>query len=106
MVRYYLLATRSLFGRYSIATLVFTEFGGGFLENDQGRMNLDSKTAPVASIRPSRVAPSIGLLGAERAAGRQRQSVRKAASSVPIMILAFEPPMKACLLAFRAPLVR
>jgi hypothetical protein len=37
MVGCYLLATRSLFGRYSIATLIFNEFGGGFLENDQGR---------------------------------------------------------------------
>ena len=63
MVRYYLLATRSLFGRYSIATLIFTEFDGGFLENDQGKMALALKAAPVASTRPSRVAPAHRTVG-------------------------------------------
>jgi hypothetical protein len=36
MVRYYLLATRSLFDCYSIATLIFTALGGGFLKKEFG----------------------------------------------------------------------
>jgi hypothetical protein len=64
MVGCYLLATRSLFGRYSIATLIFNEFGGGFLgERPGAEMDLAAKTAPVASTRPSGVAPAHSTLG-------------------------------------------
>jgi hypothetical protein len=37
--------------------------GRAFLENDQGSMNLASNTAPVASTRPSRVAPIQRTIG-------------------------------------------
>ena len=103
-------------------------------ENDHGSMNFASNTAPLASTRPSRVAPIHRTVGCrtcrwtsvmtwpvfasyqrrlsssvtkpswtmrlpERSSGStsprfSRQSRSRAASSLPMMIRASEPPMK------------
>src|SRR5215471_1752817 len=60
-------------------------------ENDQGSMNLASNTASAPSTIPSRVAAIQGIAEYPRFS---RQSWIRAASSLPMMIRASEPPIK------------